>query len=114
MNKIFILGGSILQLDLILEAKKMFFYTIVLDMDENCIGASWSDEFLHINIADKETVLKKAREYNIDVILTSATEIGNVTACWVGERLGLKTNSYQTSLNTTDKKRMKEILLKIP
>ena len=39
MRKIFILGGSQLQMDLILEAKKMFFYTIVLDGDKNCIGS---------------------------------------------------------------------------
>jgi len=111
MRKIFILGGSSLQLDLILEAKKMFFYTIVLDMDENCIGAKWCDEFLHINIADKEAVLEKAREYQIDVILTSATELGNLTACYVGEKLGLHTNSYQTALATTNKVLMKEICL---
>jgi len=112
MRKIFILGGSYLQLDLILEAKKMFFYTIVLDMNKECIGAKWCDEFLPINIADKELVLKKAKKYKIDVVLTSATELGNLTACYVGEKLGLNTNSYQTALNTTNKTLMKKILLK--
>jgi carbamoyl-phosphate synthase large subunit len=112
MRKIFILGGSSLQLDLILEAKKMFFYTIVLDYDENCIGAKWCDEFLHIDIADQELVLEKAKEYKIDVILTSATELGNITSCYVGEKLGLNTNSYQTALNTTNKVLMKDIMVK--
>lgn len=111
MRRIFILGGSPLQLDLILEAKKMFFYTIVLDMNENCIGSKWCDEFLHIDICDKEFVLKKAIEYKIDSILTSATELGNITACYVGEKLGLNTNSYQCALNTTDKIKMKEIFI---
>jgi carbamoyl-phosphate synthase large subunit len=110
MRKIFILGGSDLQLDLILEAKKMFFYTIVLDMNKDCIGSNWCDEFLEINIVNKEEVLEKAKEYKIDIILTSATELGNITACWVGEKLGLNTNTYETALNTTNKKRMKEIL----
>lgn len=112
MRKIFILGGSNLQLDLILEAKKMFFYTIVLDMDENCVGAKWCDEFLHIDICDKESVLEKAVEYKVDVILTSATELGNLTACYVGEKLRLNTNTYETALNTTNKIRMKEIFYK--
>jgi carbamoyl-phosphate synthase large subunit len=112
MKKIFILGGSQLQLDLILEAKRMFFYTIVLDMDKNCIGSKWCDEFLAIDIADKELVLKKAKEYKIDVVLTSATELGNITACYVGEKMGLHTNSYQTALNTTNKTLMKKNLLK--
>ena len=111
MRKIFILGGSNLQLDLILEAKKMFFYTIVLDMDAECVGKKWCDEFLSINIADKELVLAKAKEYKIDVILTSATELGNTTACYVGEKLGLNTNTYETALNSTNKILMKKILI---
>ena len=110
IRKIFILGGGSLQLDLILEAKRMFFYTIVLDADKDCIGSKWCDKFLHIDISNKEEVLKKAIKYKIDAILTSATEIGNVTACYVGEKLGLYTNRYQTSLNTTNKILMKEIL----
>lgn len=109
MKKIFILGGSYLQMDLILEAKKMFFYTVVLDFDQECIGSKWCDEFLHIDIADKEAVLKKAKKYNIDAILTSATELGNITACYVGEKLKLNTNSYKTALNTTNKTLMKKI-----
>jgi len=112
MRKIFILGGSDLQLDLILEAKKMFFYTIVLDMNKKCIGAKWCDEFLPIDIADKEFVLEKAKEYKIDVILTSATELGNLTACYVGEKMGLHINSYQTAIDTTNKIFMKNVLLK--
>lgn len=110
LRKIFILGGSYLQLDLILEAKKMFFYTIVLDIDSKCIGSKWCDEFLPIDIADKELVLQKAKQYKIDAILTSATELGNITVCYVGEKLGLNTNSYQTALNTTNKLLMKKIL----
>ncbi|MCF7970958.1 MAG: ATP-grasp domain-containing protein [Methylococcaceae bacterium] len=112
MRKIFILGGSDLQLDLILEAKKMFFYTYVLDINKHCIGAQWCDEFLAIDIADQEQVLAQARALNIDAILTSATEIGNLTACWVGERLGLYSNSYETAVNTSNKKRMKAHFLK--
>lgn len=113
MKRIFILGGSQLQLDLILEAKKMFFYTIVLDMDKDCIATKWCDEFLHINISDKELVLKKAIEYKIDVILTSATELGNITACYVGEKMNLNTNSYETALLTTNKLLMKKTLDKL-
>jgi len=111
MRKIFILGGSQLQLDLILEAKKMFFYTIVLDMNKTCIGAKWCDEFLPIDISDKELILEKAREYQIDAILTSATELGNLTACWVGEALGLNSNTYEVAINTSNKEKMKEIFL---
>lgn len=112
MRKVFILGGSQLQIDLILEAKKMFFYTIVLDGDKNCIGSKWCDEFLHIDFSNKELVLEKALAYKIDMILTSATELGNVSACYVGEAMGLNTNTYETALLTTNKLLMKETLVK--
>lgn len=112
MKKIFILGGSSLQLDIILEAKKMLFYTVVLDMDKECVGKDFCDEFLQIDIANKEKVLEKAKEYKIDLILTSSTELGNVTSCWVGEKLALNTNSYEIALNTTNKQKMKNILIK--
>lgn len=111
MRRVFILGGGQLQLDLILEAKKMFFYTIVLDKDSNCPAKKWCDEFLQIDFTDKEEVLQKAKEYSIDMILTSAKESANLSACYVGEKLGLNTNSYQTALNTTDKSLMKKILI---
>ncbi|WP_199744213.1 acetyl-CoA carboxylase biotin carboxylase subunit family protein [Legionella sp. km772] len=110
MKNLFILGGSQLQMDLILEAKKLFFYTFVLDKNPECMGAKWCDEFLAIDIADKELVLKLAKKYNIAAIVTSATELGNITACYVGEKLGLYTNSYQTALNTTNKLKMKRIV----
>jgi len=112
VKKIFILGGSYLQLDIILEAKKMFFYVFVLDMDKKCIGKKYCDDFLQIDIKDKNLILQKSKEYKIDMILTSATEYGNISACYVAQELGLNTNSYQTALNTTDKSLMKEVLIK--
>jgi biotin carboxylase len=110
MKKLFILGGSQLQMDLILEAKKMFFHTIVLDNNPECIGAQWCDEFLHVDIANKELVLELAKKYQITAIVTSATELGNITACYVGEILGLNTNNYQTAIDTTNKLNMKHLL----
>jgi len=80
-------------------------------MDQDCIGSKYCDKFLNIDIANRELVLREAKKNNIDLILTSATEPGNVTACYVGEELKLNTNSYQTALNTTNKKLMKELFV---
>ena len=54
-------------MDLILEAKKMFFYTIVLDGAKNCIGSKCCDEFIHFDFSNKELVLKKTLEYITDL-----------------------------------------------
>jgi biotin carboxylase len=112
VNNIIILGGSKLQLDLIFEAKKLYFKIHLFDGNPNCIGKQYVDYFYHIDIKDKATILEKAKELDPVAILTIATEVGNTTSCYVSEQLGLNSNSYQVSLNTTNKKSMKQICTK--
>lgn len=104
----FIIGGGSLQKDLVLKASEKFFVH-VFDYDDNCVCKKYADLFHLISIDDKETILSLARDYDIVGIATCATELGNITACYVGEKLGLGTNSYQTSLNTTNKVLMKKV-----
>lgn len=112
MKKIFILGGSRLQLDLIYEAKKLYFEVFLFDSNANCEGKKYADIFYHIDIKDKEKILEKAKEIKPLIITTIASEIGNVTACYVSEKMNLVSNSYQIALNTTNKKLMKSIAIK--
>lgn len=109
MKRIFILGGSRLQLDLIFEAKKFYFEVYLFDGNYNCEGKKYADIFYHIDIKDKELILEKAKELKPLVVTTIASEIGNLTACYVSEKLNLISNSYQIALNTTNKKLMKDI-----
>ncbi|HID0730115.1 TPA: ATP-grasp domain-containing protein [Campylobacter jejuni] len=107
----FIIGGGSLQADLVKTAKKEFI-THVFDHDENCFCKNLGDYFHLISIANKEQILKLAQEYKIVGIATAATELGNLTACYVGEKLNLGTNSYECAKNTTDKSLMKKIFEK--
>lgn len=109
-KNILILGGSKLQLDLIFEAKKMYFKVYLLDGDEYCIGKKYADEFYNIDFSDKKKVLSFAKKIKPIAVLTIATEKGNITACFISEQLGLKSNTYETSLITTNKIKMKEYL----
>lgn len=102
-----ILGGSKLQLDLIFEAKKMYFTVHLLDGNQNCLGKKYADEFYPIDFSNKDEVLKLALEIKPSAILTIATEAGNITSCYVSEKLGLNANSYETSILTTNKIKMK-------
>lgn len=110
MKHIFILGGSKEQLDLIFEAKRFYFIIHLFDSDENCYAKKYSDYFYNICISNKEDILKKARQIKPLVVTTVATEIGNLTACYVAQKLGLNTNSYDVAINTTNKFKMKNIL----
>ncbi|OEW30112.1 hypothetical protein AJ878_07410 [Campylobacter jejuni] len=104
----FIIGGGDLQADLVLHAKKDFI-THVFDYNENCFCKDLADYFHPISIADKEKILKLAIKFNIVGIATAATELGNLTVCYIGEKLNLGTNSYECAKNTTDKSLMKKV-----
>ncbi|EGI1534654.1 ATP-grasp domain-containing protein, partial [Campylobacter jejuni] len=104
----FIIGGGDLQADLVLHAKKDFI-THVFDYNENCFCKDLADYFHPISIADKEKILELAIKFNIVGIATAATELGNLTVCYIGEKLNLGTNSYECAKNTTDKSLMKKV-----
>jgi biotin carboxylase len=109
MKDIFILAGSEEQFELIFEAKRLCFTVHLFDADKECLGKNYADFFYHIDIADKEAILQKALEIKPVAVLTIATEIGNITSCYVSEKLNLPTNGYNVALNTTNKLKMKDI-----
>lgn len=109
MRKILILGGSSLQLDLIFEAKKMLFEVHLVDGDKDCVGQKYSDYFYPLSFGDQRATLLLAQKIAPDVVTTCASEVGNITACYISEKLGLLSNSYQVACNTTDKYRMKQV-----
>jgi biotin carboxylase len=110
MDKYIIIGGSHLQLDFIKCAKAYGLETHVIDYNPEALGASEADVFHCISIDDKDAILALAEKIKPIGIHTVSTEQGNVSACYVGEKLNLATNSYKTSLDTTNKVRMKAVL----
>jgi len=108
-EKVFIIGGGKLQLDFIRTVKENGYKSIVFDYNPDCEGAKIADEFYCVSIDEKEEIYEIAKKEGPIAIHTVATELGNITACYVGEKLGLNTNSYETALNTVDKDRMKKI-----
>lgn len=110
MKNYIIIGGSELQRDFIEKVKENEFIAHVVDYDPYCIGAKIADYFHCISIDDLSAVLGLAKSLNIAGISTVATEQGNITANYVAEELGLATNGFVATLNTTDKARMKKVL----
>lgn len=119
MKKIFILGGSMLQMPTITKAKEKGLYVYVLDYDPECVAKDVADEFLCISTIDKEAVLEAAKEHKPDYIMTSTSDMPVRTVAWVYEQLGLKGGiSYENSICATDKafmrRRMQECGVPIP
>lgn len=110
-EKIFIIGGGALQVEFIETVKKNNYETHVFDYNPECKGAFLADKFYCISIDEQEKIYEIALKEKPVAIHTVATELGNITACYVGEKLGLSTNSYDTALNTVDKVRMKKVFV---
>lgn len=111
MKKIMILGASILQLPAIKKAKEMGLQVIVADMDENAIGFQEEGIICEvISTIDSEKILEAAKKYNIDGIMTLASDMPMRSVAIVAKEMGLVGISEKTALNATNKAEMRQCL----
>ena len=108
MKKIMILGASILQLPAIKKAKEMGLDVIAVDMDPDAVG--FKEEGitkLQISTIDTPRIVEAARAYQIDGIMTLASDMPMQAVATVCEELGLIGITPQTALNATNKAEMR-------
>jgi biotin carboxylase len=111
-QKLAILGASYLQLPLFLKAREMGVETHCFAWSEGAVCKDYSDYFYPISILDKESVFVKCEEIKIDGITTIATDMAVPTICYVAEKLNLISNSYCSSLISTNKWEMRNAFKK--
>lgn len=110
-KKMMILGASALQVPAIKKAKEMGYEVISVDYDPEAVGFELADVKLVVSTLDQEEVLKQARIYGPDVVITSTSDGPVRTAAYVNERLGKQPDlSYEDSLCATIKSYMRERL----
>lgn len=88
-KKLMLLGGSRYILPIIEKAHELGLYVITCDYLPDNIAHKYSDEYCNISIINKDEVLEKARELEIDGIMSFACDPGVVTAAYVAEKMGL-------------------------
>ena len=84
-----LLGGIRYLLPVIKAAHEQGYYVITADYLPDNIAHKYSDEYVNVSIIDKETVLKVARQKNIDGIMSFGVDPGVIAASYVQEQLGL-------------------------
>ena len=108
-----VLGGTVPHVSLVKKLKERSFYVVLLDYLENPPAKQYADEHIKESTLDKDAVLKVAKELKAEIVISTCVDQANSTCCYVAERLGLPhPYSYQTSLDVTDKVRMKDIMIK--
>lgn len=108
MKKIAIIGASDFQNPLILKAKSLGYETHVFAWKSGEIGEKTADYFYPISIIEKEEILKKCKEINIDAITTIASDLATVTVNYVAEKLNLIGNSMKCTQKATNKFKMRK------
>lgn len=113
MKKALVLAGGIAQAALIKELKSRGYFTILCDMNPQCYAAKLADEFCGISAMDFDTLEKKAREQQVDMVITACADQILLAETYLCEKLGLNTYiSYETAKLVSDKQYMKDIFIR--
>ncbi len=107
-----VLGGTRPHILLIEKLKERGFYIILIDFLDNPIAKSHADIHIKESTLEKEVVLRIAKEYEADLVISTCVDQANVTACYVAEKMGLPSPyNYETAIKVTNKVLMKQIMM---
>ncbi|MGL4850420.1 MAG: ATP-grasp domain-containing protein [Clostridium sp.] len=96
MKKILFLGGSKQQVPAIEYAKSKGYYTILCDFLSDNPGQFVADKFYCESTTDLDKMLEISMENKINGIVAYASDPAALTAAYVGNKMGLKSNPYES------------------
>lgn len=108
MKRLAIIGASYLQEPLIRKAKSRNIETHVFAWKVDDVGEKLADFFYPISIVEKELILEKCKEIEIDGICSIASDLAIITVNYVAERMGLIGNSMRCTEMSTNKYKMRK------
>ncbi|RKX78981.1 MAG: carboxylate--amine ligase [Spirochaetes bacterium] len=101
-----------MQIPSIRIARRKGLRVVVADGNPGAPGAGMADEFLHVDLKDKERLAEEAkiiaRNGGLQGVFTAGTDF-STTVAWISEKIGLPGIPYSVALNATDKSRMRRI-----
>lgn len=110
MKKILILGGGEKSLSLIEYAVKQGYYTILCDYLLDNPGQHYVDEYHCISATDSEAVLKLATKKEVDGVVSYSSDLIALTTAYVGNKLNLPSNLYNSVLTLARKDLFRKFL----
>lgn len=109
-KRLMVLGASVLQKPGIDQAKEMGYEVVAVDMDPNAVGFADADICLVISTIDIPAVVKAAKEYHVDGVMTLASDMPMRTVAAVAKECGLVGIDMDTAIKATNKAEMREAL----
>lgn len=111
MKKLAIIGASYLQQPLVEKAKEMGIETHCFAWKEGAVCKAIADYFYPISIIEKDEILKKCQEIDIDGVTTIASDTAVITVDYVASQMGLISNPEEYSATTTNKYLMRQCFI---
>ncbi len=107
MKNVMILGAAAGQIPFIKICKSKGYNVIAVSPNGNYPGFDIADEIVYVDTSDKETILKKAIEMQIDAIMTDQTDVAVPSVAYVSEKMNLRSIGYHKAMIFTDKYSMR-------
>lgn len=111
MKRLLILGAGEMQVPIIIKARQLGIYTLVLDISSNAPGLKFANEYDLISTTDKEAILEYAKNKKLDGILTTSDFPVNCVA-FVAAQLKLPAMSEDVASICTNKYLQRTIFFK--
>lgn len=108
--KLAVIGGSYLQLPLVLKAKEIGHEVHCFSWKDGAVCEEHADYFYPISILEKEEILDVCRKIRIDGIVSIASDAAVGTVNYIASKLGLIANPVEYTEMTTDKYSMRKQL----
>lgn len=113
-KKIAIIGAATGQLPLCLKAKEIGLETYCFAWPQGAVCQEYVDHFVPISIFEMDAIVERCREWNIDGVVSNASESTALVVSYVAEQLGKVGTPYQAFRNIQDKVFVREKTNTIP
>ena len=107
MKAILILGAGVMQGPVIRIARRKGYRVCVADGNAKALHVPDADEFVHVDLKDKEGLAAAAAGLkDLAGVMTAGTDF-SASVAWVAQQLGLPGIPYEVALDASDKARMR-------
>ena len=108
MKKIMVLAAGLLQIDVIEKVKSMGYYVLAVDGNPKAPGFNVADKAICADIVNEETMLKIARDENVDGVIHPCSEVSMAVMGRINDELGLSGISREQAICATNKHLMRK------
>ena len=107
-NKLVIIGANDFQTQLIKKAKQLNYETHVFAWEDGAVGKNATDFFYPISVLNKDEILTYCKKIQPAGICSIGSELTNITANYLADKLNLTCNSAECTLLSTNKYEMRK------